>query len=34
MKIIFTIDWNLAQMRQLEIRYGGDDGFHFPPDLA
>jgi len=28
------LDWNLAQTRQLEIRYGGDDGFHFPPDLV
>lgn len=25
------IDWNYATVRQLEIRYGGDDGLNFPP---
>jgi O-acetyl-ADP-ribose deacetylase (regulator of RNase III) len=27
------LDWPLATKRQEEIRYGGDDGFLFPPDL-
>ncbi len=27
------IDWRLADDRQGKIRYGGDMGFHFPPDL-
>lgn len=26
------IDWDLAMDRQLEIRYGGDLGCHFPPE--
>lgn len=26
------LDWHLADARQSEIRYGGDTGFHFPPD--
>jgi O-acetyl-ADP-ribose deacetylase (regulator of RNase III) len=28
------IDWHFADQRQLEIRYGGDDGFNFPPELG
>ena len=27
------IDWAFADKRQLEIRYGGDEGFKFPADL-
>jgi O-acetyl-ADP-ribose deacetylase (regulator of RNase III) len=27
------IDWRLADKRQEQIRYGGDMGFHIPPDL-
>jgi O-acetyl-ADP-ribose deacetylase (regulator of RNase III) len=26
------IDWGYASQRQLEVRYGGDDGFRFPPE--
>lgn len=26
------IDWRYAGQRQSEIRYGGDDGLHFPPE--
>ncbi len=29
-----AIDWNFATERQLQIRYGGDDGFHFPPEIV
>ncbi len=29
-----SISWDLATDRQLEIRYGGDLGFHFPPETA
>jgi O-acetyl-ADP-ribose deacetylase (regulator of RNase III) len=28
------ITWKFADQRQAEIRYGGDDGFNFPPDYA
>lgn len=28
------IDWNFATKRQLEIRYGGDDGLLYPPELS
>lgn len=28
------LDWHMANNRQQEIRYGGDDGFHFPPEWA
>jgi O-acetyl-ADP-ribose deacetylase (regulator of RNase III) len=28
------LDWRLADERQGKIRYGGDMGFHFPPDMA
>ena len=28
------IGWDLAMDRQLEIRYGGDLGFHFPPETV
>ena len=28
------IDWHYANERQLQIRYGGDDGFQFPPEKA
>ncbi len=26
------IDWTFASRRQLEVRFGGDDGFNFPPE--
>jgi O-acetyl-ADP-ribose deacetylase (regulator of RNase III) len=28
------ISWHMANNRQQEIRYGGDDGVHFPPEWA
>lgn len=28
------LDWHMANNRQQEIRYGGDDGYHFPPEWA
>lgn len=28
------IDWRFADERHSQIRYGGDDGFHFPPEMA
>jgi O-acetyl-ADP-ribose deacetylase (regulator of RNase III) len=28
------INWRFAEQRQLEVRYGGDDGFRFPPELG
>jgi len=28
------IDWRFADERQSQVRYGGDDGCHFPPELA
>ncbi len=28
------IDWNFATRRQLEIRYGGDEGLLYPPELS
>jgi O-acetyl-ADP-ribose deacetylase (regulator of RNase III) len=27
------LDWRFADKRQDKIRYGGDMGFHFPPDM-
>jgi O-acetyl-ADP-ribose deacetylase (regulator of RNase III) len=28
-----NLDWRFADKRQAKIRYGGDMGFHFPPDM-
>jgi O-acetyl-ADP-ribose deacetylase (regulator of RNase III) len=28
-----SLDWRVADQRQRRIRYGGDLGFHFPPDM-
>src|SRR5262249_26156892 len=28
------ITWQFAEERQSQIRYGGDDGFNFPPEYA
>ncbi len=27
-----SINWDFASERQLKVRYGGDDGLHFPPE--
>ena len=27
-----SIDWRFAGERHAQVRYGGDDGFHFPPE--
>lgn len=29
-----SLSWHMANNRQQEIRYGGDDGVHFPPEWA
>ena len=29
-----AIDWNFATERQRQIRYGGDDGLNFPPEIV
>lgn len=28
------INWGYASRRQEEVRYGGDDGWNIPPELA
>jgi len=29
-----TISWQMAEMRQQAVRYGGDMGLHIPPDMT